>query len=152
MAASTHAKGRATAAFQAMADTNGGNVICQIVHHSVTAALSANDVIQMIKVPIDAVVIGGWITMDSGDAFTYTVGDGASTARYVPTSSVSGSQTQKDFIADLSGAVSGAGFKYTAEDTIDVKFTAITATKNLDFTLCVFYVVDNTFADSIVAS
>jgi len=142
MAASTHAVGRATAAFEAMGPTAGGNLVCQVVHHSVTADLSANDVLQMIKVPIDAVVVGGWITMDSTNAFTYTVGDAGSAARYVPASSVSGSQTQKNFVRDLSSGVSGCGHKYTAADTIDITFTAVTATVNLDFTLCVYYLVD----------
>ena len=142
MAASTHAKGRATAAFQAMGPTTGGNMICQIVHHSVTAALSANDVFQLIKVPIDAVIVGGWIAMDSTSAFTFTVGDGASTNRYIPSSSVSASQTMQNFIRDLSGQTTGLGHKYTAADTLDVLFSAITATVNLDFTLAVFYIVD----------
>ena len=119
MAASTHAKGRATAAFEALQHCSGGNLICQIVHHSVTADLSANDVIQMIKVPNGAVVTGGWITMDSTNAFTYEVGDGADTNRFVTSSSVSGSQTNKNFVRDLSSAIAGVGHAYTADDTID---------------------------------
>jgi hypothetical protein len=144
MAASTHAKGRATAAFEAMGPTTGGNVICQIVHHSITANLSANDVFQLIKVPLDAVIVNGWIAADAGagSAFTFTVGDGASANRYVPSSSVSVSQTMQNFVRDLSGATTGLGHKYTAADTIDIKFTAITATVALDFTLAVFYIVD----------
>ena len=143
MAASTHAVGRATAAFQAMGPTNGGNVVSQIVHHSVTANLSANDVLQVIKVPIGAVVLDLKITMDSTDAFTYTVGDGGSAARYIASSSVSASQTSKQLWSDLSGALqTGIGHKYTANDTIDVTFTAVTATVDLDFTIYVMYLVD----------
>ncbi len=142
MGVSTHAKGRAGAAFQAMGPTTGGNVITQIAHYSLSADASANDVFQMIKVPIGAVIVGGWIALDSTNAFTFEVGDGADVDRYVPSSSVSASQTMQDFIRDLSGQTSGAGHKYTANDTIDVKITGVTATVALDFTLCVFYVVD----------
>ncbi len=143
MANSVHAVGRATAAFQAMGPTNGGNVVCQIVHHSVTADLSANDVLQVIKVPIGAVVLDLKITLDSTDSFTYTVGDGGSAARYIPSSSVSASQTSKELWKDLSGSLqTGIGHKYTANDTIDVTFTAVTATVDLDFTIYVMYLVD----------
>lgn len=142
MAASTHAVGRATTAYQAMGPTNGGNVVCQIVHYSLTANASANDVYQMIKVPNGAVIVNGWIAMDSTSAFTFTVGDGGSANRYVPSSSVSASQTMQNFVRDLSGATTGLGHQYTADDTVDVKFTAVTATVGLDWTLCVFYLVD----------
>ena len=142
MSAETHAVAGATAAFQPMGPTNGGNEVTVIKHHSVTADLSANDVLQVIKVPIGAVITGGWIAMDSTDAFTFTVGDGASTARYIPSSSVSASQTMQNFVRDLSGQTTGLGHKYSANDTIDVKFTGVTATVNLDFTLCIKYIVD----------
>jgi len=145
MSASLHAVGRATTAFQPMGPANGGNVITQIVHHSLTANPSANDVFQMIKVPIDAVIVGGWLSLDSTSAFTFTVGDGGDTARYIGgtiPASVSASQTMHLFAQDLSGGVSGCGHKYTATDTIDIKFTAITATTALDFTLCVKYIAD----------
>ena len=142
MAASLHAVGRATSAFQAMGPTAGGNVITQVVHHSLSADASADDVFQMFKVPIGAVIVGGWIALDSTNAFTFVVGDGADVDRYVPSSSVSASQTIQNFVRDLSGATSGLGHKYTANDTIDVKITGVTATVALDFTLCVFYVVD----------
>lgn len=152
MANSLFARGRATAAFQPMGPTNGGNMVCQVAHYSVTADLSANDVFQMIKVPLGAVVVGGWIALDSTDAFTFTVGDGGSAARYIPSNSVSASQTQQNFVRDLSGQVSGIGHKYTAADTIDVTFTGVTATVNLDFTVCVYYLVDPGFDDSVVLS
>jgi len=143
MAASTHAVARATSAFQAMGPTNGGNTITQIVHHSLTANLSANDVLQVIKVPIDAVVIDLKITMDSTDAFTYTVGDAGDADRYIKSASVSASQTSKQLWGDLSGTLqTGIGHKYTADDTIDVTFTAVTATVALDFTIYVMYIVD----------
>lgn len=142
MGASTHAKGRATTAFQPMGPTAGGNVISQIANYSVTADLSANDVFQMIKVPIDAIVIGGWISLDSSNAFTFTVGDGVDVDRYLVDGSVSGSNTMHVFPLDASGITTGSGHKYTADDTIDVKFSAITATVALNFTLCVFYIVD----------
>ena len=142
MAASTHAVGRATAAYQAMGPTNGGNVVCQIVHHSLTANASANDVFQMIKVPNGSVMVGGWLAIDSTGAFTYTVGWGGDADGFVPSSSVSASQTMQNFVRDLSGQVTKLGHQFTADDTVDITFTAVTATVALDWTLCVFYLVD----------
>lgn len=142
MANSVHAVGRATAAFQAMGPTTGGNLICQVVHHSLSADASANDVFQLMKIPIGAVVVYGGLVIDSTNAFTFSLGDGGSVGRYLSGKSVSVSQTAYAFLRDLSGATSGIGHKYTANDTIDIKLTAVTATVNLDFTLTVFYVLD----------
>lgn len=145
MAASTHARGRATAAFQPMGHAIGGNVICQTAHYSTTAAASANDVIQMIKVPKGAVIVDGWITMDSSGAFTFSVGDGSSVARFQASASVSGAATQQIFLK------SKLGHEYTADDTIDVKLTGIAgsiAAHNISLT--VYYLVDGQAGWSIV--
>lgn len=143
MAASLHAVAGATSANQPRGQSGGGNEITAIFHHSLTANASANDVFQCIKIPSGAVVTGGYIIVDSTDAFTLLVGDGANTSRYIgATSSVSASQTYHDFGRDLSGQLCGLGHKYTADDTIDVKLTAVTATVALDWTLCIKYVLD----------
>ena len=143
MSASLFARGYATAAYQAMGPTNGGNEIVRVFHYSCTASPSANDVYQMIKVPEGAVITGGWLMVDSDSAFTISVGDGADVDRYISGASVSASQTTHGFIRDLSGATSGLGHKYTADDTIDIKLTAVSGSKALDWTLCVKYVVDD---------
>ena len=90
MGVSTHAVGRATDAFQAMGPTNSGNQVTIVVHHSVTADLSANDVLQIIKIPNGAVITGGWISLDSSSAFTFEVGDGGDPNRFVTSASVHG--------------------------------------------------------------
>lgn len=135
MAASTHAVAKAVSTVQPVGDTAGGNAITVTSYYSATANLSANDVFQMVQIPNGATVIDGYTTMTSSDAFTYTVGDGASTARFVPSSSVSGAFT----IARFSD---GLPHQYTADDTIDIKFTAVTATKHLSFWLTVTYLMD----------
>lgn len=136
MAASTHAVGRATSAYQAMGPTQGGNIVGVTAKHSLTANASANDVFQMIKVPAGATIVDGWLSADSSDAFTFQVGDGGSAGRFLTGASVSGSATSHVFPKRL------LGYNYTSEDTIDVKLTAVTATKALNFTLTVFYLVD----------
>ena len=136
MAASTHAVGKATTAFQAVGPTSTGNMVCVTADYSLTANASANDVFQMIKVPVGATIVDGWISMDSSDAFTYTVGDGDDVDRFIASSSVSGTATGASFARKLMPKT------YTAEDTIDVKLTAVTATVALNFSLTVMYLVD----------
>ena len=147
MGASTHAKGRATGAFEHMAHTAGGNLICQVAHHSISAAISNDDVFQMIKVPKGAVIVGGWIALDSSSTGTFTVGDAADTNRHLGTASVSLSNTIHHFGGNVLGITTGMGHKYSAEDTIDVKFSAVgSAGSSLDWTLCVFYLMESTGA------
>lgn len=139
MAASTHAKGRATAAYQAMGPTNGGNSIWQVATYSITAALSANDVLQMIKIPSGATIIDGYTRFIGAPAFAWTVGDGGSTNRFATVVTASASAATGTLNAFLRKVLP---YTYTSDDTIDIKVTVVTATTNAKFTLAVNYVVD----------
>jgi len=128
-----------------MGATNGGNTICVTAAHSLTANASANDVFQMIKIPNGAKIVDGYITISSAaDAFTYTVGDGGSTARFVASSSVSSGDTTQAFIRKgvLPYKVSLTANANPQYDTIDVKLTAVTATVAVNWDLTVWYLVD----------
>ncbi len=90
---------------------------------------------EAIQVPQNAIVVGGYIYVS--DATTATVdiniGDGGSTTRY---------------IAAVDGAATGltalvpTGYKYTAQDTIDVTITVANPAAAGAATLVVNYIVD----------
>lgn len=138
MAASTHARGRASTAFQAMGPTNGGNVICVTARYSLTANLSANDVIQMIKIPAGATIVDGYLKMAGALGFAYIVGDGGNTSRFVAATTVSASTTG----TTVSFLRSVMPYTYASDDTIDVKATVIAASTVQSISLTVFYLVD----------
>lgn len=96
--------------------------------YELTKALVINDVIQMVKIPKNAVVdevILGTDDLDSHGTPTITlsVGDGTTVNRYITESTVG----QGGGLVRLSN-VDGMGYTYTAEDTIDVKVIAAPAT------------------------
>ena len=136
--ADTHARGRASAAFEAMGPTQGGNLVCVTAKYSLTAAPSANDVFQMLKIPAGATIIDGYIVASGALGFAYQVGDGDSNARFVATYTVSASTTgtTKSFIRTV------LPHTYTSADTIDVKAIVIAASTASAFSLTVWYLAD----------
>lgn len=138
MAASTHARGRASTAYQAMGPTSTGNLVCVTARYSLTAALSANDVIQMIKVPAGATIVDGFLKMSGALGFAYSVGDGSSAARFAAATTVSASTTG----TTVSFLKSVLPYTYSSADTIDVKATVIAASTASNFALTVYYLVD----------
>lgn len=101
---------------------------------------TTNDVIEMVKLPaganlVDLVVQAA--TLDSGASFTFNVGDGGSTSRFVSGSTVGQSAgTQRLNQAQV------VPHQYTAEDTIDIKIgtsPATTQTNNISLTAYYFY-------------
>lgn len=90
-----------------------------------TVALALNDVIEMVKVPKEAVILDIILTstdIDTGAAATMSVGDGGSVARYITDSTVG----QAGGMVRLTN-YAGVGYVYTANDTIDVKITTAPA-------------------------
>lgn len=90
------------------------------------SGVASSDVIQMVKVPAGATIVDITFCGNGGMASTSTtsVGDGASTARYMATKT-----TQAAFIYRLDVGAGGA-YTYTSEDTIDLllaSFSGITA-------------------------
>lgn len=106
--------------------------------YSTSTALSAGDVIQMVKVPLGATVTGVTASGGAYKQYTFTVGDGNSTARYM--AATSGGPTA---VVTTGTALAGHGYTYTAEDTIDIVTTVATsATGTGTATLIVQYTMD----------
>lgn len=104
--------------------------------YTFTAAQSAGDVIQMVKVPKGAhvhEVIQVWSL--GGAALTVTVGDGDSAARYNGSTSTN--------VATVVRATAGLGYSYSAEDTVDITVgTATSASAAGTVRLTVLYSMD----------
>ena len=109
-------------------------------------ALSAGDVIQLLKVPKGA-VINDWVLAISSSAQSYTVtglGDGNSATRYLGSQSLVLVQ-----VVRLGGGTTvtagGMGYSYSAEDTIDLTIGTVTSgtAANCDIFFTVHYTLDN---------
>ena len=143
MGASLFARGQAIATVLPKSHAGGGNVLGVTSFYSVTADLSVADVFQMVKIPNQARIIGGEFRALSDSSFTFSVGDGGDTARFLPiTTSVSGSQTIHNLRFTEPFKVSVTANATDQFDTIDVKLVSVKATTNLSFSLTVFYLVD----------
>lgn len=85
---------------------------------TIGTALAAADVIQMVKVPANAIIQDIIISTSAslGTTSTASLGDGSSTARFAAAAAFGqGSATYTR--ASVAG---GHGYQYTAEDTIDI--------------------------------
>lgn len=101
--------------------------IVRIVDYTMNPALSAGDVIQMVRVPAGAVVAGVRFAMIEAPTVhtgvvTVNVGDGNDTSAYAAGVVLSGSA-----VALTSLPSRGLGRSYSAEDTIDIQVTAVSA-------------------------
>lgn len=97
-----------------------GNLKCAYGTYEITAALALNDVIQMVRVPANATIVGVNLGTDDLDtngspAIVLDVGDGSDTDRLIDGATVgqAGGYTS-------TMVMTGFGYQYTAEDTIDV--------------------------------
>jgi len=107
-------------------------------HFTFPAAQSAGDVIQMVPVPRGALIHDVVLnTAGMGGAqVTANVGDGNSANRYFGSVST-GAATQPH-------ATNGAGYSYSADDTIDITIgTATSASAGVSIYLVVTYSMDN---------
>jgi hypothetical protein len=105
-----------------------GEVISAQGTYELTAALVINDVIQMVKIPKNAVVddvILGSYDLDTGGSpsLVLAVGDGTTADRFI-----TGSTIAQGGGIGRANQVDGMGYAYTAEDTIDVKVITAPAT------------------------
>lgn len=100
--------------------TQSGQEVVVYGSYELEAALALNDVIEMIKVPENATVLGVTLITDDVDTATgivLDVGDGDDTDRYIDGSTLG----QTGGISDPSDMqVAGIGHTYTTPDTIDV--------------------------------
>lgn len=116
--------------------------ISRVVTYTVTANLSAGDVIQMLRVPNGATIttLDLWTDQFGTSNATITgVGDGNSANRYIGSTSTSSS------LATLvTMAPSSIGYSYSAEDTVDITIGTVTSASNVGVLLLrVKYTMDN---------
>ena len=105
--------------------------------YTVSASLSAGDVIQMVRVPSGANIINLQLSGGSG-ACAVSVGDGAAATRYLASTSASAALVKTEC-----NALAGHGYSYSAEDTIDLLVDSVaTGTATGLFTLTVDYTLD----------
>jgi hypothetical protein len=92
--------------------------------YTVSANLAASDVIEMVKIPAGATVQEVIVSASASVAATSTgeVGDGADTDRFVASGSIGGGAASLSRL----NAATGHGYKYSDEDTIDIRFTVQT--------------------------
>lgn len=101
-----------------------GVMHCVYGEYTLTTAAelgTINNVIEMVRVPKGARVVGMVVELpdnDGGTSFTLDVGDGSSTARYLSASTLGQSAGFKSTV-DLVAATA-FGYVYTVEDTIDL--------------------------------
>lgn len=118
------------------------NDITRVVTYTVNPALSAGDVIQMVKVPKGACIVGlrFWTDLFGGGNATITgVGDGVSAARYIGSASTSNSIAVAIIINNTA-----IGYSYSVEDTIDITIGTVTSASAVGLLcLAVTYTLDN---------
>lgn len=119
--------------------------------YTLLAALVINDVIQMVTVPKYAQILEIILTSDDLDSngsplITLSVGDGNLADRFIKADTVAQAGGIVRLGAGLTAALQsgGVGYRYTAEDTIDVKVIAAPATGATagDISLTVLYHLD----------
>lgn len=100
--------------------------------YEVAVQVVVNDVYQMVKIPKGATVlevINAMDDMDGGSASVHDVGDGTTSGRFISGSTIA----QGGGVVRLGQGITGAtaadclNYAYTAEDTIDIKFTTAPA-------------------------
>ena len=90
---------------------------------SLAASLSTGDVIQMVKVPVNARVVDVYVKYASDGEGSFTVGDGVSTARYITDTNISAGATGQ-VLARMNNIL--APYTYSTDDTIDILFSLST--------------------------
>lgn len=112
--------------------------ITRTVRYSQLASLSAGDVVQMVKVPAGAIISFVGITCShSAGVTTVNLGDGNDTSAYANDVVLSGAGVQA-LTSEM--PIRGVGRSYSAEDTIDMVVTAVSATPaSAEYKLVVTY-------------
>ena len=97
----------------------------RVVSYTCNPALSAGDVIQMVKVPAGAQItnLRFWTDLFGGGNATITgIGDGVSANRFMGSASTSNSLAVALILNPLS-----IGYSYSVEDTIDITIGTVTS-------------------------
>lgn len=97
-----------------------GGVLNRIGEYTVTATLTANDVVQMVPIPKNARIINMNLGFSGANVdSTLDVGDGGDVDRFfdgIPTGMV-----DNKFTLFSDGTTNGMNYTYSAQDTIDIK-------------------------------
>lgn len=104
-------------------------------------SVTANDVVQMVKVPLGAAIIDVKVSGDGAGTIvgTVSVGDGSDPDRFITATSASGAMA----VQGINSAAGGCGYEYTAADTIDVTFAAVsTGSGTMTLRLQALYTMD----------
>lgn len=119
---------------------NVNGTITRIVKYTHPTALSVGDVLQMVKVPNGAIISAVQFGCSaSAGAITVNVGDGNDTSAYAASVVLSGSA-----ISLAAMPFRGLGRSYSAEDTIDIAITVLSAVPGtVDLTIRVDYTMMN---------
>lgn len=95
----------------------------RIVQYTYTISATANDVIQMVRVPAGAIIAAVQVAVSySAGVTTVNIGDGNDTSAYGASVVLSGS-----VVALASLPYRGLGRSYSAEDTIDIQIVSTSA-------------------------
>jgi len=113
--------------------------------HTVSVALVANDIVQLVQVPVGACIQEIVVSCSGslGSTLTAEFGDGSDTDRFI----ASGTFGQgAGSLAKLT-AITGNGYVYTANDTIDMKVNSAAAgTTGVVITTTVIYSLQSVLA------
>lgn len=115
--------------------------VSRVVTYNATAALSVGDIVQMVRVPMGAVVTGvSYAWSLSAGVITAMIGDGNNKSAYAAATVFSAAAIA---VAD-SSVFAGFGRSYSAEDTVDIEVTAISAAPGTaKLKLKIEYTLDN---------
>jgi len=124
-------------AWSPVRESDVGNLQCAIgyVAAADNVVLNQNDVVQMVKVPVGATVVDCFLDINNAGAVNVAVGDDDSAILYITNTSAA---TAARIVRN--GPNAGVPKTYTAEDTIDITFSADDPTDNIAFCLYVLYV------------
>lgn len=115
---------------------SGLDITSVVKSYTIAAGFATGDVIQMVKIPENATVLEVILSSSAGVGTTanLSVGDGLDADRYITSTAYTAAALTR------LNAHTGVGYKYTAEDTIDVTGVSIaTPTVGTVITLAVLY-------------
>lgn len=117
---------------------NVNGTVTRTIKYTHSVAFSVGDIVQMVRVPNGATVSEVRFGCSaSAGAITAIVGDGNNKSAYAAASVLSGSATYQSIFT-------GIGRSYSAEDTIDIEVTALSAVPGtVDLVLKVDYTLSN---------
>ena len=98
-------------------------VVCDTATYSLAASLSTGDVLQMIRVPVNARVLDVYVKYASDGEGSFIVGDGVDADRYITDTNISAGATGQ--VLQRMNAII-APYTYSTDDTIDITFSLST--------------------------